>query len=137
MPAQGSAPRATLELKVKVWGMGANNQPFFQNAMAQDISATRACIYGIEPELKVGDFIGVQYEGKKARCKIIWVVDAGALKKTQAGVEVVPEQDCPWVTALPVEMKVDERTASPGTPGQTRSRDHAGPEGQPIRPLKP
>ena len=110
MPAQGSAPRATLDLKVKVWGMGANNQPFFQNAMAQNISATGACIYGIEPELKVGDVIGVQYEGKKARCKIIWVVDAGVLKKTQAGVLLVPEQDCPWSTALPVEMKADERT---------------------------
>ena len=66
MSAQGSAPRATLDLKVRVWGMGANNQPFFQNAMAQNISATGACIYGIEPELKVGDVIGVQYEGQKS-----------------------------------------------------------------------
>ena len=48
MSAQGSAPRATLDLKVRVWGMGANNQPFFQNAMAQNVSATGACIYGIE-----------------------------------------------------------------------------------------
>ena len=75
--AQGSAPRATLDLKVKVWGMGANNQPFFQNAMAQNISATGACIYGIEPELKVGDVIGVQYEGKKARCKVSFFRGAG------------------------------------------------------------
>jgi len=110
MSAQGSAPRATLDLKVRVWGMGANNQPFFQNAMAQNISATGACIYGIEPELKVGDVIGVQYEGKKARCKVVWVVDAGALKKTQAGVQLVQDQDCPWITALPAEMKTEERT---------------------------
>ena len=96
MAAQGSAPRATLDLKVKVWGMGANGQPFFQNAMAQNVSATGACIYGIDPELKVGDVIGVQYEGKKARCKVIWVVDAGALKKTQAGVQLVANQECPW-----------------------------------------
>lgn len=111
MSAQGSAPRATLELKVKVWGMGANGQPFFQNAMAQNISATGACLYGIEPELKVGDIIGVQYEGKKARCKVIWVVDAGALKKTQVGVHLVVDQDCPWAAALPIDMHVEERTA--------------------------
>jgi hypothetical protein len=90
--------------------MGANNQPFFQNAMAQNISATGACIYGIEPDLKVGDVIGVQYEGKKCRCKVIWVVDAGALKKTQVGVQLVVDQDCPWLTALPAEMKAEERT---------------------------
>lgn len=110
MSAQGSAPRATLDLKVKVWGMGANGQPFFQNAMAQNISATGACLYGIEPELKVGDVIGVQYEGKKARCKVIWVVDAGALKKTQVGVQLVLEQDCPWAAALPSGMHTEERT---------------------------
>ncbi len=110
MSAQGSAPRATLDLKVKVWGMGKNDQPFFQAAMAQNISATGACIYGIEPDLKVGDVIGVQYEGKKARCKVIWVVDAGALKKTQIGVQLVADQDCPWAVALPTGMQVDERT---------------------------
>src|SRR5258708_10674370 len=110
MSAQGSAPRATLDLKVRVWGMGANNQPFFQNAIAQNISATGACIYGIEPELKVGDVIGVQYETRKARCKVVWVVDAGALRKTQIGVQLVMDQDCPWIAALPADMKVDERT---------------------------
>jgi PilZ domain len=110
MSAQGSAPRATMDLKVRVWGMGANDQPFFQNATAQNISATGACIYGIEPDLKVGDVIGVQYESKKARCKVIWVVDAGALKKTQVGVQLVADQDCPWAVALPKEMKGEERT---------------------------
>jgi hypothetical protein len=112
MSAHGSAPRATLDLKVRVWGMGANGQPFFQNAMAQNISSTGACIYGVEPELKVGDVIGVQYEGKKARCKVIWVVNAGALKKNQVGVQLVPEQECPWAVALPKDMKGDERTGS-------------------------
>jgi hypothetical protein len=90
--------------------MGANNQPFFQNANAQNISATGACLYGIEPELKVGDVIGVQYETRKARCKVIWVVDAGALKKTQVGVQLVVDQECPWSAMLPAEILTNERT---------------------------
>src|SRR5271165_5747573 len=110
MSAQGSAPRATLDLKVRVWGMGANDRPFSQSAMAQNISSTGACIYGIEPELKVGDVIGVQYEAKKARCRVVWVVDAGGLKKTQIGVQLVADQECPWLVALPIGMKPDERT---------------------------
>ena len=112
MAAQGSAPRATLELKVRVWGMGSNSQPFFQNAVAQNVSATGACIYGIEPELKVGDVIGVQYEAKKARCRVVWVVNAGALKKTQVGVQLVQDQECPWLGALPIGMNSEERTAA-------------------------
>ena len=100
MSAQGSAPRATLDLKVRVWGMGANDQPFFQNATAQNISATGACVYGIEAELKVGDVIAVQYEGKKARCKVIWVVDAGQVQKISVGVNLVEGQPCPWEKEL-------------------------------------
>ncbi|MGA2856812.1 MAG: PilZ domain-containing protein [Candidatus Sulfotelmatobacter sp.] len=113
MSAQGSAPRATLDLKVRVWGMGANNQPFFQNAVAQNVSATGACIYGIESELKVGDVIGVQYEAKKARCKVVWVVDAGALKKIQVGVQLVAEQECPWTAALPEAMRMEAQAGQP------------------------
>jgi len=105
MSAQGSAPRTALDLRVKVWGMGADEQPFFQNGTAQNISSTGASIYGIEKDLKVGDVIGVQYEAKKARCKVIWVVDAGGLKKIQAGVQLVADQECPWKAVLPAEAQ--------------------------------
>jgi hypothetical protein len=103
MAAQGSAPRATIELRVRVWGMGANQHVFFQNAFAQNVSATGASIHGIEHALNVGDIIGVQYEAKKARCKVIWVVDAGGLKKIQIGVQLIAEQECPWLAMLPTE----------------------------------
>jgi len=58
----------------------------------------------------VSHTIGVQYETRKARCRVVWVVDAGALKKTQVGVQLVADQDCPWLAALPTDMKVEERT---------------------------
>jgi hypothetical protein len=105
MSAPGAAPRATLDLRLRVWGMGANNQPFHQNAVAQNVSVTGACICGIEQGLKVGDVIGVQYEAKKARCKVIWVVDGGGIKKVQVGVQLVADQECPWLSQLPVEVQ--------------------------------
>ncbi len=105
MSASGAAPRATLDLRIRVWGMGADNQPFHQNAVAQNVSATGACINGLEHELKVGDVIGVQFESKKARCKVVWVMEAGALKKVQVGVQLVVDQECPWLSQLSVEMR--------------------------------
>jgi hypothetical protein len=105
MSASGAAPRATLDLRIRVWGMGANNQPFHQNAVAQNVSATGACISGLEQELKVGDVIGVQYETKKARCKVVWVMEGGGIKKVQVGVQLVMDQDCPWLSQLPLEMR--------------------------------
>jgi hypothetical protein len=105
MSASGAAPRATLDLRIRVWGMGADNRPFNQTANAQNVSATGACICGLEHELKVGDVIGVQYETKKARCKVIWVMEAGGLKKVQVGVQLVVDQECPWLAQLPAEMR--------------------------------
>jgi len=105
MSASGAAPRATLDLRIRVWGMGADNQPFHQNAVAQNVSATGACINGLEHELKVGDVIGVQFETKKARCKVVWVMEAGGLKKVQVGVQLVVDQECPWLSQLSVEMR--------------------------------
>jgi hypothetical protein len=87
--------------------MGSNNQPFHQNAVAQNVSATGACINGLEQELKVGDVIGVQYETKKARCKVVWVLEAGGLKKIQVGVQLVADQECPWISQLPVEIRAN------------------------------
>jgi hypothetical protein len=112
MAAQGSAPRATLELRVRVWGMGANQHVFFQNAVAQNVSATGASINGLEQPLNVGDIIGVQYEGKKARCKVIWVVDTGGLKKIQVGVQLIADQECPWLAMLPQESQVGAATVT-------------------------
>jgi hypothetical protein len=105
MSAPGAAPRATLDLRLRVWGMGANNQPFHQNAVAQNVSVTGACICGIEQGLKVGDVIGVQYEAKKARCKVVWVVDGGGIKQVQVGVQLVADQECPWLSMLPSEVR--------------------------------
>ncbi len=105
MSASGAAPRATLDLRIRVWGMGSNNQPFHQNATAQNASVTGACISGLDHDLKVGDVIGVQYETRKARCKVIWVMEAEGSKKLQVGVQLVAEQECPWLSELPVEMR--------------------------------
>jgi PilZ domain len=113
MSVAGAAPRASLDLRVRVWGMGANDQPFHQNAVAQNVSCTGACICGLEHELKVGDVIGVQYEKKKARCKVIWVMEGGGIKKVQVGVQLVVDQECPWTSELPAELRTNMPVASP------------------------
>lgn len=113
MSAAGAAPRATLDLRVRVWGMGADNQPFHQNATAQNVSRTGACINGLEHHLKVGDVIGIQYETKKARCKVIWVMEAGGLRKVQTGVQLVADQECPWLAQLPPEMQANHAEFTP------------------------
>lgn len=101
-------PRVQSDLHVRVWGMGADGRPFFQTAHARNISSRGALLSGVEHELTPGDVIGVQYNDKKCRCRVIWVIDAGQLQKMQVGVEMLDGQECPWAK----EVVAGEATAA-------------------------
>jgi hypothetical protein len=92
----------SVNLPVCVFGMGADDHPFFQHAQASNISKEGALLSGVEHQLRVGDVIGVQHGNKKARFKVIWAIDAGALHH-QVGVQLLPDQECPWNELLSVE----------------------------------
>ena len=88
--------RVATVILVRAWGMDADGRPFFQNANATNLSSEGARILGISHPLKSGDVIGVQYEDKKARFKVIWVIDSGVARQIEAGVQVLPNQSVPW-----------------------------------------
>jgi hypothetical protein len=89
-------PRVDVDLLVRVWGMGTDGRPFLQNAHARDISEHGAKLSGIEHPLAAGDIVGVQLGQRKARFKVMWVIDAGPLQNIQAGVQILDGQQCPW-----------------------------------------
>jgi hypothetical protein len=103
MPSQPPEPRLTVDLPVRIWGMGADGRPFNQHARAQNISADGALISEVQQELKLGDIIGVQCDDKKARCTVVWLENAGWAKKNQVGVQLIAEQECPWKSYLSME----------------------------------
>ena len=96
-------PRLTVDLPVRLWGMSAEGRPFSQHARARNISSGGALISGVENELKVGDVIGVQCDEKKTRCTVIWVMNAGSVKKNQVGMKLLADQECPWKNYLSLE----------------------------------
>ena len=115
-------PRVEVALHVRVWGMNADGRPFFQNAAACNISNHGAKLSGIEHQLKPGDVIGVQLGDKKARCRVVWVIDAGHLQKTQAGVQMLEGQQCPWEHELTQKEKVVEPLAQDALGAQNKRR---------------
>ncbi len=100
-----------VNLLVRVWGIGADSRPFFQNGHAGDISTQGAKLSGIERQLTTGDVIGVQLGNKKARFRVVWVNDAGPLQKIQAGVQMLEGQQCPWEQELTQAEKIAEPVA--------------------------
>ena len=100
MAKSPTEPRVTVDLPVRIWGLTAEGKAFSQRARAQNISSEGALLNGVESELKVGDVIGVECDDQKARCTVIWVVNAGAMKKNQIGVRLLTSQKCPWTSYL-------------------------------------
>jgi hypothetical protein len=95
--------RVATVILVRVWGMDSDGHPFFQNANATNISSEGAMISGIAHPLKAGDVIGVQHGDKKARFKVVWVVDGGVARKIEAGVQILPNQQSPWLNLASTE----------------------------------
>jgi len=81
--------------------MGADGRAFSQHARAHNISARGALLCGIEHDLKIGDTIGVQAGENKARCKVVWAMNAWSDQKIHVGVQIVSKLECPWTALLP------------------------------------
>jgi hypothetical protein len=90
-------PRVEAQITVRVWGMDSDGRPFFQNVKASNINSEGALLAGINHPLKAGDVVGVQYADRKARFKVIWVMDKGKTRRIDAGVQVVQGQRTPWL----------------------------------------
>jgi len=89
--------------------MGADGHAFLNHAQARNISHHGAKLSGLETQLKPGDVIAVQVGDKKARCKVIWVVDALQTQKIEVGVNLIEGQPCPWEK----EMQQSEQVVEP------------------------
>jgi hypothetical protein len=100
MSEQRPELRVDTDLPVRVFGMDSNGKPLNQHVRARNISSNGALLSGIEQPLKVGDIIGVQLEQKKARFRVVWVVDAGGIEKNQVGLQMQDGQECPWKEEL-------------------------------------
>jgi hypothetical protein len=98
--------RVPSDLKLRVWGIGADGRGFSQQAQAGNISNSGALLCGIEHDLRVGETIGLQHGEKKVRCQIVWVTNTGSVQRIQAGVKLLSGMVCPWTA----EMRAADNT---------------------------
>lgn len=106
-------PRIKTDLAVRIWGMSKEGKPFFQNVEARNISSEGALLSGLGQHLIPGDIIGVQFKEKKARFRVIWVIDAGATHKIQTGIQMLEGQQCPWLRELEAKPEIPPSPSEP------------------------
>ena len=105
-------PRMQSDLPVRVWGIDTHGEKFLQQARATNISRCGALLSELDPELRSGDLVGVWYEGKSARYRVVWVRHSGDDRKIQAAVQRLAADECPWEDLLPTQTGVRAATAT-------------------------
>jgi hypothetical protein len=101
--------RVSADIPVRVWGMDADGKPFFQSAVAGNLSSDGAQLGQINHSLKTGDIIGIQYGDKKARFEVIWVKPSLVPQRHDVGVMVLPKQEIPWAVVTAANRPAVER----------------------------
>ena len=88
------------DLSVLIWGTDDKGAPFSQSARASNISGSGALLSLIEHPPRCGDLIGISYEGKNSRFRVIWVRDSCGESKIQVAVHRLENECCPWEACL-------------------------------------
>ena len=88
--------RSEADLAILVWGVDTRGERFVQEVRAREVSLSGALISGLDADLRSGDVIGVLYSGRKARYRVVWVRWTGDPHKTQAAVQRIEPDACPW-----------------------------------------
>jgi hypothetical protein len=88
--------RAQRDLAVQVSGRDSNGTVFTQSVTASNISRSGALLSGLSRGIRSGDLLWVEYQQRKARFRIVWVRDSQSGLKTQAAVQRLEKEECPW-----------------------------------------
>jgi len=92
-------PHEPIVLPVRVFGMDANNRPFYQYTTARDLTAQSAVLEGLENPLRAGEVVGVQYKEKKARARVVWSCSL-QIETGRVGIQFLDVSECPWIETL-------------------------------------
>ena len=93
-------PRVQSDITVLVWGTDARGERFFQGAIATNVSQSGALLSRIKCDLRCGDLIGIAYEGRKARFRVVWGRESGGCQRIRVAVQKLVDDPCPWKNIL-------------------------------------
>ena len=93
-------PRTRLSLPVTVSGTDAEGERFTTTATATSLSRSGALLTGLKAELRCGDMLAVEYEGRKADFRIVWFLNHGQRRAAKVAVHKPGPQPCPWEEVL-------------------------------------
>ena len=98
-------PRLHAEVPIRMWGNFADGTRFDQTVCARNISLSGALLSGIGRPLRFGDLVYVEFEGQRARFRVVWSRYSGTDDLHRAAIHRQPGEPCPWAQLLQAKAK--------------------------------
>lgn len=99
MPSQPTENLESNHLRdvvVKIYGMDSHFHQFSQHTTARNLSLRAALLENVRHHPDPGEVLGIDYKGKRARGRVLWVCEVESNTATQVGIEILADDECPW-----------------------------------------
>ena len=95
--------RVRAELRVEVSGSDARSAGFRDIVLATSLSHSGALLTNVHAELRCGDLLAIEFGGRHAYFRIVWVLESPGLDGLQVAIHKLSSQLCPWEEMLQTE----------------------------------
>jgi hypothetical protein len=95
--------RVRAELRVEVSGIDARSSGFRETVPATNLSRSGALLTNVHAELRCGDLLAIEFDGRHAYFRIVWVLESPGLEGMQVAIHKLSSQLCPWEEMLKTE----------------------------------
>ena len=103
MQERRTETRVRAELCVEVSGSDAKCGAFRETVLATSLSRSGALLTNVHAQLRCGDLLAVEYGGRHAYFRIIWVLEGADGDGMRVAIHRLSSQICPWETLLAAE----------------------------------
>lgn len=92
--------RTQLRVRIFVLSQDSYSGSGFQYAIARNLGSRGALLDEVKYPLHPGDLLRIGYKKHRAKARVLWVCEVGDIQPFQIGIELLPDEPCPWTREL-------------------------------------
>lgn len=93
-------PKTQLRISILVLSPGSYSGSGFQYAIARNLGSRGALLDEVKYPIRPGDLLRIGYKKRRAKARVLWVCEVGDIQPFQVGIELLPDEPCPWTREL-------------------------------------
>jgi PilZ domain-containing protein len=92
--------KTQLRISILVLSPGSYSGSGFQYAIARNLGSRGALLDEVKYPVHPGDLLRIGYKKRRAKARVLWVCEVGDIQPFQVGIELLPDEPCPWTREL-------------------------------------